>query len=205
MLIEIKLVSHKGLFQPVKKSKKSTTIGSKKKSTTPIGSKKSGKKSPSPIKNGGIPHNRPRLHNRHPSFIITNRYQTESNRMRSLLLVYGYCHLIEMEDLSAFFDIYYYKETQKNIFFNENENYSSNNSFNHFRIIPISIIELCHSFLYEKVNVDDFKQLSLIGKGGFAEVRLVTYKHSHDETKLYAMKSLSKKLMLKKNKKNKYL
>eukprot|EP01084_Bolivina_argentea_P219874 372778_1 len=127
-----------------------------------------------------------KFRNKFPSIIVSNRYQTESNRKRSILLVYGYCHLIEILELETFFDIYY----------------SDSNNLK-YKIIPMSIIELCHTYLYEKISVDDFKQVTLIGKGGFAEVRLVTYKHSNQngskmDNNKFAMKSLSKKLMLKK-------
>eukprot|EP01084_Bolivina_argentea_P142689 250645_1 len=135
-------------------------------------------------------------HHRYPSPIIMNttkRYQTETNRGRSLLLVHGYCHMIETDkSLVTFFSVY-----SPTTAIAKRRN-SRHNHHNGKRAIPRHVIELCHGFLYDKISVDDFQRMKLLGKGGFAEVRLVRYKKGEDDEELYAMKSLSKKLMLKK-------
>lgn len=65
-------------------------------------------------------------------------------------------------------------------------------SFLLFNEIPSNIFNLCHRYLYEKINIDDFNLICVIGKGGFATVRVVTHKYLHsDPPVLNARPSLS--------------
>ena len=176
----------------IKKTKTHTPPLSKKKKS----SKKIKKSAPHPLSKKRKKKSSKKINlNRYPSMTFdTNPYEIQENKRKNLFLVHGYCHLVQMHQLSEFFSVYYHNDDAGS---DDDDFDEIVNEFHH--VIPTSIIEICYAFLYQKMKVDDFQQLQLLGKGGFAEVRLVKYKHARNRNdEYYAMKSLSKERMIKK-------
>ncbi len=78
----------------------------------------------------------------------------------------------------------------------DDENIDREVSYFFYLIYKVEQDEKIKKFANDKLTIDDFSILKVIGKGSYGKVLLVKKK---DDDKLFAMKVLKKKYMIKKN------